>query len=525
MADSAVDRSQKIPVLEKIGYSLGDSAANFVFLTMVCFQQGFYTDVMGLSGTQAGLAILIPRLWDAFFDPIMGGLADRTRTRWGRFRPWILWTAVPWSIVMVLAYFTPEGLSKPGMLIWAMVTNTVLMTLYSSNNMPYAALGGVMSSDQTERNKLNAYRFVAVMVAQWIVVTFTLVLRDKFAGPHPDQHALAHGWTSTMGLWSVVCLVCFLITFATAKERVKPVAEAAFGPDGAPKAKRSIVTDLADLMKNNPWKIMFIVTFGHFALLSFQGSAGYQYFTRYADSQACYDVLHKIGLTAPDLKPTDSPSGFMGSIGYMIPGPRETASGSANSALYGIVGTVGKIANIIGIIFAPFLAKRFGKKAVVIVGFFLSVIGNVLFYFLGKNDVGAMLVLTGVIGLVYGPTIPLVWAIFADVVDFGEWKLGHRATGMVFATIGFALKSGLAFGGAAFSWIEEYVGYDATHPSEAILQTFRSCNTLAAAGFFVFCLAFMFAYPLNKHKTQQISDDLAERRKKAETGAAAVATA
>jgi GPH family glycoside/pentoside/hexuronide:cation symporter len=507
----ATDKSQIIPVYEKIGYSLGDSAANFVFLTMVCFQQAFYTDVMRLSPSQAAMVILIPRLWDAFFDPIVGSTADRTRTRWGRFRPWVIWTAAPWSIVMFLAYFTPTGWSNAGLLTWAIVTNTLLMSLYSSNNMPYAALGGVMSSDISERNKLNAYRFAAAVTAQWIVQTFTLVLRDKFSGPRAAGMTnevwaghQAHGWSVTMGIYAVLCFVCFVITFVTTKERVQPVSS----------EKPPLKRDLADLLKNSPWIIMFIVTFVHFALISFQGGAGYQYFTRYADSQAAYDVLHNIGLTDPTLKADETPHGFLGTIGYIIPGTRETAGATANSALYGVVGTVSKITQIIGIILAPLLAVRFGKKAIVITGFFLSVIVNFAFYALGKNDVVGMLVLTGLFGLVYGPTIPLVWAIFADVADFGEWKLGRRATGIVFATIGFALKAGLAFGGAALGWVEGAVGYNADNITEKSLQMFRVCNSIVPAILFVVCGSIMFGLWLNKRTTLEMADELAERRRK-----------
>ena len=501
------DKSQKIPLYEKIGYSLGDSAANFVFLTMVCFQQGFYTDVMGLQPSQAAMAILIPRLWDAFFDPIIGSTADRTKTRWGRFRPWILWTAVPWSIMMVLAYFTPQGWSNAGMLTWAIITNTLLMSLYSCNNMPYAALGGVMTADQSERNKLNAVRFGAVVFAQWIVQTFTLVLRDKFAGHSTAKADLAHGWTMTMGVYAVVCLVCFLITFVTTKERVQPVSS----------ERRPLKVDLANLLKNSPWIVMFLVTFIHFTLIAYQGGAGYQYFTRYPDPQATYDVFDKLGMTDPTIGVTDAPHGFLGTIGYLVPGTREAAThanGPMYSALYGIVGTVSKVCQIIGIMFAPMLASRYGKKAVCITSFALTVIVNFAFYFLGPKDVSMMLVLTGVSGLVYGPSIPLLWAIFADVVDFGEWKLGIRATGIVFATIGFALKAGLAFGGAALSWVEDAVGYGDGKPvTDSHIEMFRISNTIVPAALFVICTIILFGLWLNKRTTQQVADDLAERRK------------
>lgn len=506
--NQTTNNSQKIPLYEKIGYSLGDSAANFVFLTMVCFQQGFYTDVMGLAPSQAAMAILIPRLWDAFFDPIIGSTADRTRTRWGRFRPWIIWSAAPWSIVMVLAYFTPTGWSNPAMLTWAIITNTLLMSLYSANNMPYAALGGVMTSDLSERNKLNAVRFGAVVFAQWIVQTFTLVLRDKFAGHSTAKADLAHGWTMTMGVYAVVCLFCFIITFATTKERVQPVSS----------ERRPLKQDLANLLKNSPWIIMFIVTFIHFTLISYQGGAGYQYLTRYPEPKATYDVFNSLGMTDPTIGVKDTSHGFLATLGYIVPGTREEAThdnGAMYSALYGVANTVGKIAQIIGIMAAPFLAMRFGKKAVCITAFILSVAVNFAFYFLKADQVWGIIIFTGLFGLVYGPSIPLLWAIFADVVDFGEWKLGIRTTGIVFATIGFALKAGLAFGGATLGWVEEAVGYGDGKPvTDAHIQMFRVSNTLVPAALFLVCTFFLFRLWLNKRTTQQVADELAERRKK-----------
>src|SRR5882672_5157595 len=201
------DRAPQLSFREKAGYSLGDAAANFVFMTMILFQSNFYTDVFGLTAIAAGNIILIARLWDAFFDPIMGVLADRTNTRWGRFRPWVLWTSVPWCVVMFLAYYTPHGLGVAMMMAYACITNIALMTLYSMNNMPYSALGGVMTGDVNERAKLNSFRFISVNIAQFIVGGLTLPLVDKFAQGHDKQY----GWQMTMTIWSGLCFVLFLI--------------------------------------------------------------------------------------------------------------------------------------------------------------------------------------------------------------------------------------------------------------------------------------------------------------------------
>ncbi len=209
---------QKLSFLEKMGYSGGDAAANFVFMTMILFQTNFYTDVFGLSATAAAAILLWPRLWDAVADPIVGILSDRTNTRWGKFRPWVLFTAIPWCLVMILAYTTPKGWSMGAMIAYAAITNTLLMSIYSMNNMPYAALGGVMTGDVNERTSLNSYRFIAVNAAQFIVGGFTLPLVAKFAVGHDSRY----GWRMTMTVWAVLCLVLFVITFLTTRERIKP---------------------------------------------------------------------------------------------------------------------------------------------------------------------------------------------------------------------------------------------------------------------------------------------------------------
>ena len=182
------EKNQKLSFFEKAGYSAGDAAANFVFMSMILFQAAFYTDVFGLSVNMAAIILLVSRLWDAFFDPVMGVMADRTQTRWGRFRPWVLWTSVPWAVVMVAAYTTPN-FADPLKIAYAFATNVLLMTLYSANNMPYSALGGVMTGDVVDRAKLNSFRFVSVNAAQFIVGGFTVPLVDKFAASHDPQYS------------------------------------------------------------------------------------------------------------------------------------------------------------------------------------------------------------------------------------------------------------------------------------------------------------------------------------------------
>lgn len=496
--------SQKLSFLEKAGYSGGDAAANFVFMTMVLFQLNFYTDVFGLSAGAAAAILLWPRLWDAFFDPIMGILADRTNTRWGRFRPWVIWTSVPWAVVMVLAYTTPEGWSMGALIAYAAITNTLLMTLYSMNNMPYSALGGVMTGDLNERARLNSYRFVAVNIAQFIVGGFTLPLMRKFAGP---EHNYKYGWQMTMTIWAVLCLVLFVITFITSKERIQPVTT----------EKRSPMQDFTDLLKNNPWKVMFAMTLVHFAILSFRGGALYNYYHHYADKAAMFDFVEALGLTAPAVAPgAPAPGGLLEWLGYIVHGTRsELANSNVADVFNSIVNMIGTATTIIVILLSPPLSRKFGKKAIAVVGFGLAALGTFAFYLLGPTQVAGMVVLTVLIAIVYAPTIPLVWAIFADVADYSEWKTGRRFTGMVFATIGFALKSGLALGSASFLWIMAgFFNYDTKLPSAPdAIAGYRACSGIVVGLLFSICTVLLIAYQLNKNVTIQMADELAERRK------------
>jgi Na+/melibiose symporter-like transporter len=694
MADVAVDKSQHIPIFEKIGYSLADSAANFVFMSMILFQAAFYTDVMKLKPGIAGLIILVPRLWDAFFDPIMGITADRTRTRWGRFRPWILWTAIPWGIVLYLAYTVP-GFEGGALVAYAVITNALLMTLYSANNMPYSALGGVMSADIQERATLNSFRFVAVNAAQFIVQGFTLVWVSKFAGlptaanPKGD---IVHGWSMVFLLYAIMCVVFFLITFATTKERVKPVAS----------QESSVKQDWADLLKNSPWFVMCLMTLVHFGILAFRGGAEYQYYQQYADKQAMYDLIKPMGLTSKtpmfdktaidpaghtlDLKGTHGlstgqkviyrhgyddteglgglkngkvyfarvlpdktvqlfdkedhakasgdagliklksvpnladldkqqlnkgdkkvslkpemldfagnsiaslgdlelstgdkvrfdyqvpmgglvdgasyylnvgadgriklydtkenaqaggaagltqisntgtgiqheliPPSLMESLGYIVHAhPNSIGTSNVANAVYGIAGMLGKAVTILAIFFfaAP-LAKRFGKKLVCVVGFALMIFNSLAFYFLGAKDIGMMILLTITGSLFYAPTIPLVWAIFADVADYSEWRTGRRATGTIFATIGFALKAGLAIGAYGLLMIQSSMNYDPDAVSPEVVSMFRVCTTIVPGILFAICTLFLIMYKLDKHTTEKIVGELAERRKASESG-------
>jgi Na+/melibiose symporter-like transporter len=492
----------KLTFVEKAGYSMADAAANFVFMTMILFQLNFYTDVFGLSASAAAAVLLWPRLWDAVFDPIMGVLADRTNTRWGKFRPWILWTAAPWSVVMVLAYTTPDGLSNGALVAYAVVTNTLLMTLYSMNNMPYSALGGVITADLNERASLNSYRFIAVNIAQFIVGGFTLPLVAKFSQGHDRQH----GWQVTMTIWAVVCLVLFLITFFTTKERIKPVAEAQAPPK----------QDFLDLLKNGPWKIMALMTLVHFAILSFRGGALYNYYHQYADKAAMFDFLELLGLTAPALAAGEAkPGGVLEWLGYIVHGSRDQLAASNVADVFNsIANMIGTLTTILVIMASASFARRFGKKAVAVTGFGLSTVVALCFYLLKPADVTGMIALTIVGSIVYAPTVPLIWAMFADVADYSELTTGRRFTGTVFATIGFCLKAGLAVGSASFLWIMDgFFHYDTKVPDAPDAITgYRITASLVVGLLFAICTVLLAVYQLNKNATLEMAGELARRR-------------
>jgi len=239
----SITTTSKVTFKEKIGFSLGDGAANFIFQTIMLLQLSFYTDTFGISAVAAGTLFLIGRLWGAVADPIMGAIADRTETRWGKFRPWILWTAIPFGIIGFLAFITPD-FSHAGKLVYAYITYILLMTIYSMNNIPYSALSGVITGDMKERASLFSVRFVVVCLATIAIQGFALPMVNHFG-----KGDSAKGYGITMGIFAILATIFFFITFFTTRERIKP----------DPKQKTSLKEDLVTLIKNKPWVTMFIL--------------------------------------------------------------------------------------------------------------------------------------------------------------------------------------------------------------------------------------------------------------------------
>jgi Na+/melibiose symporter-like transporter len=262
---------------------------------------------------------------------------------------------------------------------------------------------------------------------------------------------------------------------------------------------------------------MFAMTLVHFCILSFRGSAWYNYFHYYADKAAMYDWLQTLHLTAPALAPgTTAPGGLLETLGYIVHGDRANLANSnvadVFNSIYNMIGTA---TTILVILLSPGLARRFGKKAVAVAGFGLTTVASGAFYLLQPTNAWGMILMSVIISVCYAPTIPLVWAIFADVADYSEWKTGRRFTGIVFATICFALKAGLALGSASFLWIMGGLfAYDVKHPElPQAVYGFRVCSGLVVAVLFGICTLLLVSYKLNKRVTLQMADELTERRK------------
>jgi glycoside/pentoside/hexuronide:cation symporter, GPH family len=486
--------SQKLSVKEKIGYGFGDGAANFVFQTMLIFQLPFYTDVFGITATAAGVLLLVGRFWDAAFDPFMGVIADRTETRWGKFRPWVLWSAVPFAVIFVLAFTTPH-FGGAGKIIYAYITYILLMTVYSVNNTPYSALNGVITGDVNERTSLSSFRFFFSMAVALIVQGFTLPLVDKFGVGDVQK-----GWTMTIGVFAVVCIIFFVITFLSVKERIKP----------DPKQKSSPKKDLLGLVKTGPWIAMFITTVFVFVTLAMWGSGMFYYFTYYADKSALYNFLQSLGLGKTESGTGGLWYGFLNTFGLIV---GKDAS-NVTSVGFSLFNMAGMVMNIIGVMLSTMLAKRFGKKAVFTIGLFFTAVFTALFIVLPADAIGATFILNILKSLSYGPTIPLLWAMMADVADYSEWKTNRRTTGLVFAGIVFGLKAGLGVGGAICGWILSAYDYvpNMVQTEHALFGIRMASSIYPALTFFAGVVAILF-YNISKKLNLQIQDELAERRK------------
>jgi len=456
--------SEKLSLKEKIGYSVGDTGSNIYFQTIMLFLTFFYTDVFGLPTATVATMFLVTRLWDAVNDPVMGTIADRTNTRWGKFRPYILLMSLPLCVMGVLAFTTPD-FSVTGKLIYAYITYNLLMMTYTAVNVPYSALMGVITPNSMERTELSTYRFVAAFIGGLIVQGSMLFLVQYFGNGND-----ATGWQWAMACLSGLALLLFIVTFATTKERVSP-----------PKEQKNVLkVDLKDLFSSKPWLLIAGATIFQLLFIVIRSSMIIYYFKYYVGDQSV---------------------GLLGSI--MNLGFGELASSFM---------ITGSIVTILGSIFTKWIAKRFDKRNTYTGALFISAICTGLFYFLGPQDVLLMFCLNIVVSFAFGPVSVLQWAMYTDTADYSEWKNKRRATGLIMAASLFALKMGLTLGGAIVAGMLGYYGFVANE-----VQSVGSANgivllmSIYPAIFGIIGSLLIMFYPLTNKMMVKIEEDLTAR--------------
>ncbi len=412
-----------LSIREKIAYGLGDTASNIVFQTVMLFLTYFYTDIFGISPAVVGTMFLVVRIFDAVTDPLMGGVADRTETRWGKFRPYLLWLALPFGLISVMAFTTPE-LSDRGKVVYAFVTYSLLMLVYTAINIPYSALGGVLTVDAGERVSVQSYRFVFAMLGGLLVTACTLPLVDYFG-----QGDRALGYQRTIMAMSALGVIMFLVCFAGTRERLTP----------PPRQHTSIRADLASLWQNDQWRLLCVA-----ALVLLTGMV-------IRSTLAIYYV--KYCLLREDLV-----TAFV---------------------------TLGMVGNIIGCALAQPLATRVCKVKAYIGLQLIAATICALGYFVDGDQLVLAFALYFIWCLFLQMATPLLWAKMADTVDYGHWKTGIRITAMVYSSVVFFIKLGLAMGGAIAGWLLAYYGYQAdvaqtAATREGILLSFTLWPALAS---------------------------------------------
>lgn len=510
---TATARAHALPVREKIGYALGDTAANFVWRAVIVFLPFFLTDAAGIGPAAVGVLLLVCRIWDGVTDLAMGAVADRTQTRWGKFRPWILWTAVPFGALGVLTFSTPD-LGPTGKLVYAYVTYSALIILYTMNNVPYNSLMGVMSPSPTERGRISSYRFFFAFLGGLFLQGFTpsllFALRNVEEASARATAAIAssgffstlegayyhtlvgvsnffntpffHGlygeglgfpYTASMTFFSVIAVILFVITFLTTRERIQPpVAQ-----------KSSLRQDLSDLVHNGPWLILFAVGILFVTFTTLKNGVIMYYFAYYVGSVELAGAFMVIGL-----------------LGAMI-----------GAALTGV------------------LVKYMSKRRLMLYSIILGIVTSLLLYLPGPNDIVPMFIFGTLTEFSTGPMVTLFFAMLADTADYSEWRHHRRATGLFYSAGTVAMKFGSGVGGALTGFLLAAFGYAAavqgqevvTQSAEAVSGIRLLISVLPAVVAGLMFVAFYF-YKLDEGLLSQIEADLESRRGE---GGAAVAPA
>ena len=437
--------------LEKISYGSGDFGFNLYWTTISAFLLIFYTDSFGLSAAAAGTMLLTTKLVDAFADPIMGAVADRTRTRWGRFRPWLLWAAVPLAASGVLTFTTPD-LDSTAKLIYAYATFALMMVIYSIINIPYGALSGVLTNEPQARTQLNSFRFVGGFLGGTFVTFMTPKLVKALGGANEVL-----GWQLTMTLYGVIACVLFATLFLTARERVVPIAEKAVSP----------WKDIGDLLQNRPWLIMFVLALVVMVTISTRMGASAYY------------------------------------IKYYVGKPEQTA---AFLTVYGMALAVGSL-------ITPLLTRFIDKRRLLIILMVLVGILSSAFFFIPKDQIGLMYGLQIAIGLCLGPKSPLTFSMYADCADYNEYKTGRRATAMTFAAATFSQKLGGALASFVIGSVLASLGYVANQAQSGASQTgIVLLISIVPGALALIAAVIMFFYNLTDARLAEIQTALAERK-------------